>query len=674
MKWTYSKTPIYDVPRAIRERFRRATSTIPRRRQGDDRRESDTISSKEQKLDAKGELKLTLDTDVAAGWPWSYKLEGDVTDVSRQQIAGRTSFRVDPAPWYIGVKTPPYFADAAKGIDTDDRRGGTRRHADAGRQSQRRAASHPVELASASRPATVSTTGTTERKEIAAGALDVTTQGRSRCRCTSRSREGGEYLLIATAKDAEGRSTTTRTWFYAVGGGYTAWERYDHNRIDLVPEKKTYKPGETARIMVKSPWEHATALLTTEREGVRTWKTFELTSTQQTISVPITEKDIPNVFVSVLLLKGRTKERRRGRERSGQAGVPPRLHGAERRRRDEAAEGRGQGESRRVPSGVEGAASKSTCTMRRQAVAVRSHAVGGRLRRAVADRLRDARRAASRSISRKRCRSSTKTRAQKIISRRVLTPKGRDRGRRRRTRRRAGRDPQRLPRARVLARLGRHRRQGPRAAPTITLPESLTTYRIMAVAGDKASRFGWAQNEIRINKPVLLTPTWPRFLAVGDKALLRRRRPFAAQAAGQGDGDDQVARSVDRRVRGNRRRRTIDVAAEGSAEVRFNADRESGRQRAHPDDACRMNGETDAFEDTLPVRILAPPETVAAYGEAKPDAQETLAVPKDVVPSARRTARRAGVDGDGRPRAKARRISSTIRTAARSSAPPRRWR
>src|SRR5260370_38020117 len=60
--------------------------------------------------------------------------------------------------------------------------------------------------------------------------------------------------------------------------------------------------------MIKSPWERATALLTTEREGVRTWTPFELTSTQQTITVPITEKEIPNVYVSVLLLKGRTKE------------------------------------------------------------------------------------------------------------------------------------------------------------------------------------------------------------------------------------------------------------------------------------------------------------------------------------------------------------------------------
>jgi len=84
----------------------------------DNRREHETIDTKEQKLDAKGDLKLALDTELAAGAPWSYTLEGNVTDISRQQIAGRTSFRVDPAPWYIGLKTPPYFTEAAKGIDT----------------------------------------------------------------------------------------------------------------------------------------------------------------------------------------------------------------------------------------------------------------------------------------------------------------------------------------------------------------------------------------------------------------------------------------------------------------------------------------------------------------------------------------------------------------------------
>jgi uncharacterized protein YfaS (alpha-2-macroglobulin family) len=78
---------------------------------------------------------------------------------------------------------------------------------------------------------------------------------------------GGGFYLTATGKGANGAFAVTRTDFYALGEGYTAWARYDHNRIDLVPERQTWKPGETARLMIKSPWEQATALVTTEREG-----------------------------------------------------------------------------------------------------------------------------------------------------------------------------------------------------------------------------------------------------------------------------------------------------------------------------------------------------------------------------------------------------------------------
>jgi uncharacterized protein YfaS (alpha-2-macroglobulin family) len=40
----------------------------------------------------------------------------------------------------------------------------------------------------------------------------------------------------------------------------------------------------------------------------------------------------------------------------------------------------------------------------------------------------------------------------------------------------------------------------------------------MAVAADKASRFGSGEREIRISKPVLLRAAFPRFLALGDTA------------------------------------------------------------------------------------------------------------------------------------------------------------
>ena len=39
-----------------------------------------------------------------------------------------------------------------------------------------------------------------------------------------------------------------------------------------------------------------------------------------------------------------------------------------------------------------------------------------------------------------------------------------------------------------------------RATTTVTLPDSLTTYRIMAVAGDQASQFGFGEREIRVDE------------------------------------------------------------------------------------------------------------------------------------------------------------------------------
>jgi uncharacterized protein YfaS (alpha-2-macroglobulin family) len=627
VKWTYSKEPITDVTSVIREHYTEGQWEFL----GEDyehRRESETIKTKEQKLDAKGDLKLALETDLAAGYPWSYKLEGTVTDISRQELSGRTSFRVDPAPWYVGVKTPPYFSEAAKGVDTAIVAVALDGTATAGVKVV-------VDLQRIQWNSVRESIGNgfyswhSEKKEIPSGHWEVTTLA-TPAPLHMPLTDGGSYVVTATATDAEGRSTTTRTWFYAIGAGYTAWERYDHNRIDLVPEKKSYRPGETARIMVKSPWEHATALLTTEREGVRTWKTFELTSTQTTVSVPITEKDIPNLYVSVLLLKGRTKD---GIEDESDPGKPAfrlgyaaidvadatkRLKVAVKANRDEYR----PAAKARIEVDVHDSAGKpaqSEVTL--WAVDYGVLSLTGYETPDVLQSI----------YLEKALQVVNEDSREKIVSRRVLTPKGETSGGG------GGRDagPGVIRKDfRVLAFwVGSVVTDAKGHARTdLTLPESLTTYRIMAVAGDRNSRFGWAQNEIRINKPVLLTPTWPRFLAVGDTAYFGAVVHSQLKQPGKAT---VTIKSLDPSIVDFTQpsASTVDIAAEGSAEVRFDAAAKAvGNARIQM--TVSMNGEKDAFEDTLPVRILAPAETVAAYGEAKPDARETLSVPKDAVPSA----------------------------------------
>jgi len=166
----------------------------------------------------------------------------------------------------------------------------------------------------------------------------------------------------------------------------------------------------------------------------------------------------------------------------------------------------------------------------------------------------------------------------------------------------------------------------------VTLPESLTTYRIMAVAADRNSRFGSADSEVRINKPLTLKPTFPRFMAVGDRAHFGAVVTSQLTTAGTAT---VTMKSLDPAVLdiAEGASQSLPISPGGSIEARFDAAAKSiGRARVQM--TVKVGDETDAFEDTIPVEVLASPETVAAYGEAsdaKNTAIEGLTIPTGVV-------------------------------------------
>lgn len=630
VRWTYSRQPLDTIPANLLERF--PSDRYAFLNEDWDSREyrpAETVSTQTGTLDAAGQLALDLETKKDAGLAWLYVLEGEVTDVTRQAIAGRASFRVDPAPWYIGLKRPPYFGAAGKGIDTEivavDLAGapaaGVRVQVTLTQMqwnSVRRAEGGGFY------------TWDTERKEVPAGEWDVTTT-EAPAPLHVPLETGGYFVLRATARDGEGRSTTTAIGFYSLGEGYTAWQRYDHNRIDLVPERATYKPGETARLMVKSPWETATALLTTEREGIRSYETFALTSTQQMVSVPIAEKDIPNVFVSVLLVKGRTANFT-GEDTSDPGKPAFRLGYAQLKvedasRRLQVAVKSDRDEYRpaskaHVDVTVTDAAGKPAASevtlwaVDYGVLSLTNYRTPDVLGTVYVDKALQVMNEDSR---------------QRIISRRVLTPKGADEG--------GGGGLDEGPGTpirkdfRVLAFwLGSLATDAQGHATTeVTLPESLTTYRIMAVAADRESRFGRGEREVRISKPVLLRPAFPRFLTKGDRAF------FGASVTSQLNESGTAIvtmRSLDPSIlalEGNGKR-TLTIGAKATQEIRFTLRAlDSGRARVQM--SVKLLGETDAFEETLPVTVVVSPEVVAAYGSTQDEAIEALELPAGVDPT-----------------------------------------
>ncbi|HTS00079.1 MAG TPA: alpha-2-macroglobulin family protein, partial [Bacteroidota bacterium] len=118
--------------------------------------------------------------------------------------------------------------------------------------------------------------------------------------------EPGFFFVDVDAKDARGNMLNAETYFYASGAGYVPWERRNDDRIDLIANKPAFQPGETASLIVKNPYEKATALVSVEREGILTHYTTTLVGSAPQIDIPITSAYLPNVFVSVVLLQGRT--------------------------------------------------------------------------------------------------------------------------------------------------------------------------------------------------------------------------------------------------------------------------------------------------------------------------------------------------------------------------------
>ena len=141
------------------------------------------------------------------------------------------------------------------------------------------------------------------------------TDAQGRLACTAALQASGEVEFIAEAADDAGRKSLASATAWVASGERWWFEPDNDDRVDLLPEKRELQPGETARLQLRMPFAHATALVTVEREGVIDARVMTLTGRQPVIELPIprSARDgdaswAPNVVVSALVLRGRLRE------------------------------------------------------------------------------------------------------------------------------------------------------------------------------------------------------------------------------------------------------------------------------------------------------------------------------------------------------------------------------
>ncbi len=129
------------------------------------------------------------------------------------------------------------------------------------------------------------------------------TDGDGKARAAFIPKDDGEYLAVAKAVDSRGRSVTASVSRWVSRGRGASVRVSDDHLMTIIQNKASYQIGDVASLEVQSPYAATKALVTVERDHIRSWRVVDIDSAQRAIEIPITEDMAPNVYVSVVAVQ-----------------------------------------------------------------------------------------------------------------------------------------------------------------------------------------------------------------------------------------------------------------------------------------------------------------------------------------------------------------------------------
>lgn len=259
------------------------------------------------KTDAQGRFVIEVPAqNPKAQQTQRFVFEVTVRDLNNQETTGSASVIVHPSDLYVGVAPADYVSLVGKpaGLDL--------------------IAVQPDSQPAPGVPLTVTVAKaewfsvqeqdesgrffwTSKVKETPVFTTTVTSDANGQATVNWTPSAGGQYLARVAATDDKGRTRRAAAFVWISGSPneYVTWRRENNDRLELVMDKESYKPGETARVLIPSPFQgEVTALLTVERGRIHERRLLKLASNSTTVDVPIEPIFAPNVFISVMLVKG----------------------------------------------------------------------------------------------------------------------------------------------------------------------------------------------------------------------------------------------------------------------------------------------------------------------------------------------------------------------------------
>lgn len=291
---------------------------------GDDEDESDsglpgnTVNG-EATLSADGKVNVPI-TLSNSEFPSAKKvsLRAEITDANHQTLNASANITVHPAKVYVGVSRVDRLVRVGDRIPLSVVAVGADGEPFAGNLSVETAISRQVnDAVKVESPSGIGSAVRNEAREEALSKATLDLAGAANAGQGTRFEfapdKPGLHYITLRGKDADGHAFATVTSLHVYGTKEYPWAYEDGMRIKLVPEKKFYQAGESARVLVLSPIE-GKALVTIERDKVLRTQVIDLKADNPVIEVPVGHDDAPNVFVSVLVIKGAQDSAREHKE------------------------------------------------------------------------------------------------------------------------------------------------------------------------------------------------------------------------------------------------------------------------------------------------------------------------------------------------------------------------
>ena len=528
-----------------------------------------------------------------------FTVSATVTDQTAQAVASSTNVTVHPADLYAGIKPAGYLGESGKeariDLVTTDTTGNI-------------LPNKPVVVNVYER------TWVTTKQQTADGArryqsdpvdklvanLTATTNDKGEASVGYTPKSAGTLRLVAEVTDANGRKARSAAYLW-VWGGIASWRVTNDDTLQLIADKDSYEVGEIAEILVPAPFSNAVGLVTVERGKIISRSTQTFATNNERLSIPITDKSVPNVFVTVVLYRRPTLDDPVPRYKVGYVELPVStttraLTVNIQPDHQQAKPGDKVTYDIRVTDaagrGVK--ADLSVAVVDKALLSLTEERGVNGMKAFWFERGLGVRTSASLSVS--------VNRSNDVIS----EPRNGGKGG-------GGLDDDRLRqdfRNTAYWQSQLITKADGTASIEVTMPDNLTTWRLQARAVSGNTMVGEGTNELLSTQPLILRPALPRFLRVGDKATIR----LLVRNATEKDTDVKVSLAAEGIDLAGDLNRSGKVAAGASTLFEWPATVSTEGTARFTFKASAGGGLSDAIVQELPVALDVTPETTATGG------------------------------------------------------------